>query len=856
MPDAVEKSPFADRLRGKPLEPLPIDEVLAEIVARVQSCAAVSLRAATGAGKTTRVPPALARGGIAGDKKIVVLQPRRVAARAAAARMAAENRWTLGGEVGYQVRFEEHLSDRTRIAVVTEGILLRRLHDDPFLQDVGVVIFDEFHERNLNSDLALGMVRQIQQSVRPDLKIVVMSATLALESVAEYLDSCPMIECAGRTYPVEVSYLAPYGREPQGDLVVRGVQQMLDRSSGDVLVFLPGLGEIRQAKRALEATAERAGCVLLELYGDLPLERQAAILEPGTRRKIVLSTNVAETSLTLPGVTAVVDCGRARSLRYDPRVGLDRLELTPISHAAAEQRSGRAGRTQPGVCLRLWDERSQRARPPLEEPEVRRVDLAGAVLQLLCWIEPDIERFPWFERPRPEALQRARTLLRQLGAVGERGVTRLGRRMAKLPVHPRLGRLLVEAERRGCLARGALVAALLSERSPFGRGTEDGVRRRSPDYHSRSDVLDQVAALEEFETTGRQDSAWGPILRPAARTLFQVRDRLLRQMGRHRRQSTADDDPDEALLRSLLAAFPDRLAKRREPGSRRGVMVGGRGVRLADESRVIDGELFLCIDVDGAGTEARVRKAAFVERHWLPPERLRETAEVAFDAIAERVTARRRRYWEDLLLEESPAPIPDTEDAARLLAEAAREHWDRVFPHDDATVAGFVARVRWLRDQLPEVELPPLDQAELQELLPALCHGRRSFAELRNAPWLAALCGLLRFEQLQVVDREAPERLTVPSGRSIPLRYEPGQPPVLAVRIQELFGWSETPRIARGRVPLLLHLLAPNMRPQQVTDDLRSFWNNGYPVVRKELRRRYPRHAWPEDPRSAKAERK
>jgi len=838
------------------VERLPIDQVLPELMAQFRGHASVVLRAATGAGKTTRVPPALARGGIAGDKRIVVLQPRRVAARAAAARMAAENRWTLGGEVGYQVRFEDRIGDRTRIAVVTEGVLLRRLQDDPFLQDVGVVIFDEFHERNLNSDLALGMVRQIQQSVRPDLKIVVMSATLALESAAGYLDGCPMIECAGRTHPVEISYLAPYGREPPGNLVARGVQQVLDRSDGDVLVFLPGLREIRQTRRVLEAAAERAGCALLELYGDLPLERQAAVLEPAAQRKIVLSTNVAETSLTIPGVTAVVDSGWARSLRYDPRLGLDRLELTPISQAAAEQRAGRAGRTQPGVCLRLWDERSQRSRPPLEEPEVRRVDLAGAVLQLLCWIEPDVDRFPWFERPRPEALQRARTLLTQLGAADQHGVTKLGQRIFKLPVHPRLGRLLMEAERRDCLARGALAAALLSERSPFGRGPEDGMRRRNQDYHSRSDVLDQVAALEEFEATGRQDSAWGRILRPAARTLFQVRDQLSRQMGRRRRRPTVGDGADEALLRSLLVAFPDRLAKRREPGSRRGVMVGGRGVRLADESRVIDGELFLCIDVDGAGTDAQVRQASLVDRSWLPNSRLREAKEVEFDPAGERVTARRRRYWEDLLLEETTAGIPDAGDAARLLAQAAREHWDRVFPHEDGAVAAFVARARWLREQWPETDLPALDGPALQDLLPALCQSRRSFAQLRAAPWLAAVRGLFRFDQLQTLDREAPERLTVPSGRSVPLRYEPGQPPVLAVRIQELFGWSETPRIARGRTPVLLHLLAPNMRPQQVTDDLRSFWNNGYPVIRKELRRRYPKHAWPEDPWSAKAERR
>nr|MCU0980340.1 DEAD/DEAH box helicase [Pirellulaceae bacterium] len=513
------------------MEQLPIDDVLPDLVARLRGCASVVLRAPTGAGKTTRIPPALVRAGIAGDKQIVVLQPRRVAARATAAWMAAENGWTLGGEVGYQVRFEDRISNRTRIAVVTEGVLLRRLHDDPFLQEVGVVVFDEFHERNLNSDLALGMVRQIQQSVRMDLKIVVMSATLAPEPVAAYLGGCPAIECAGRIHPVEIAYQNPPERQSPADLAAVGVRQLLGRTGGHVLVFLPGLREIRQAKRLLTGAADAAGCDLLELYGDLPLEQQTAVLEPGSRRKIVLATNVAETSLTIPGVTAVVDSGWARTLRYDPRVGLDRLELTPISQAAAEQRAGRAGRTQPGLCLRLWDERSQRARPPFEDPEVRRVDLASAVLQLLCWIEPDPDAFPWFEPPRPETLARARTLLRQLGAADEHGVTKLGGRMARLPVHPRLGRLLAESERQGCVARAALAAALLSERSPFGRPAEGAPRRRNPDYHSRSDLLDQVVALEEYEATGRGDSAWGPIVRPAARTLFQVRDQLTRQLG-------------------------------------------------------------------------------------------------------------------------------------------------------------------------------------------------------------------------------------------------------------------------------------------------------------------------------------
>ena len=877
------------------IKPLPVDDVLPELVDGLRRHGSAVLRAPTGAGKTTRVPPALLRAGMAAEGTILVLQPRRIAARATAARMAAENGWPLGGEVGYRTRFDRQNGPQTRILAVTEGILLRMLGRDPFLQDVAVVVFDEFHERNLASDLALGMVRQIQQTVRPDLRILVMSATLDTGPIARYLDDCPSIVCQGRLFPVDVLYASPANRRSIAEVAADGVREVLDRTNGDVLVFLPGLREIHQTKRLLAEVARQANLSVLELYGDLPADRQDSVLQPCRQRKVILSTNVAETSLTIEGVTAVVDSGWARSLRFDSHVGLDRLQLTPISRASADQRAGRAGRTEPGVCLRLWDQRSHRSRLEHDVPEIRRADLSGAILQLLCWIEPDVNQFPWFEAPPCEAVENALHLLQRLGAAdsheGQRPltataesaaekrrsselvlqVTRLGRRIASLPTHPRLGRLLTEAQRLGCLDRAALASALLSERTPFvrsargaghrtaesmgaGKDTAGLVRdrsrteRRTADFHSQSDIIDQLTALEAFESHGTLQSPCGPINRSAAGYLFRVRDQLVRRVAGKSRSRLSPEDADQTLLRALLAAFPDRLARRRASDSTRGVMVGGRGVRLADESRVLGGEFFLCIDVDDAGSEALVRRASFVDRAWLSKKRLRDEVDVAFDSTNERVSARRRVFWEDLVIEETAASVPDGTATSEVLAHAARTNWDRVFPKEDSAVARFTARVRWLCAQIPELDLPSLDERMLRDLLPDLCAGRRSFDQLRKAPWMTAVKGLFRFDQLQTIDREAPERMSVPSGRSVPLRYEENKPPILAVRIQEMFGLAETPRVAGGRVRVLLHLLAPNMRVQQVTDDLQSFWKNVYPQVRKELRGRYPKHAWPEDP--------
>lgn len=839
------------------LHPLPIDEVLPQVVAALRQSSCAVLRAPPGAGKTTRVPPALLDVGLAEKGKILVLQPRRVAARATAARMSNERGTRLGEEVGYQVRFDSRTGPRTKIEVITEGILLRMLHEQPFLEGIAAVIFDEFHERSLSSDLALGMVRQIQQSVRPDLKVLVMSATLAAEPIAVYLGGCPVVESAGRMFPVAIRYLPGLDKRPIEELALAGVEQVFNDSAGDILVFLPGVGEIRKTAARLERFADEQNLTVMELYGDLPAEQQDAVLVPGQRRKVILSTNVAETSLTIEGVTAVVDSGLARIQRHDEQTGLDRLELSPISRASADQRAGRAGRTQSGICLRLWPEAAHRHRAEYETPEIHRVDLAGAVLQLAAWIEPDYRGFPWFDAPEPGALARAESLLTMLGVLHAGTITALGNQLAALPVHPRIARLLVEGGRLGVAEETALLAAMLSERDPFFRSS--GPQRRSASHTSQSDVLDRLHALQDFEDRGIADTPFGNINRQGAKQIFKVREQLLsltERVSRSQKSNAVRTPSDEAVLKSLLAAYPDRVARRRETGSKRAVMVGGRGVRLADESAVLESELFVCVQVDGAGAEGLARQASGVRREWLSAELLQTETIVEFDEQRETVTANKQMTWNGLLLEESQAALPAGEKVETLLASAAAARLERVLPKDNEDFLQFITRAQCLAAWRPDWDLPTLDDEGFRELLPMLVSGCRSFADLRKAPWLHAAKSRFTYPQLQLMDREVPERIEVPSGSKITVQYEVGRPPILAVRIQEVFGLLDTPRLAGGRIPVLMHLLAPNMRVAQVTDDLRSFWTNTYTLVRKDLRNRYPKHSWPEDPFTAEPQRR
>ncbi len=839
-----------------PLSQLPIGEVLSELISGLRRHPCAVLRAPTGSGKTTRAPAAILDAGLAGAGQVLLLQPRRLAARAAAWRIAEERGVSLGQEVGYHVRFERRATRNTRLLVLTEGMFVRMLQADPLLENVGAVVFDEFHERTLDADLALAMSRRLQIDVRPDLKLLVMSATLDPEPIARYLGDCPRVEATGRMYPVETSYQKHDDRAPIPDQVASGVLQIAEQTAGDVLAFLPGVGEIRRTSSSLSDWARDNDVALMELYGDLPLERQQAVLRPSDRRKIVLSTNVAETSVTIDGITGVVDCGWARINRLDPSHGINRLDLSRISRASAEQRAGRAGRTGPGVCLRLWTQQTHRALAEHDTPEIRRVDLSGALLHLLCWDEQAARDFTWFEPPNAESLRQAMALLNQLGAISDRGLTQLGRRMGRMPVEPRIARLLCAGQQLGHIERVALVGALLSERDPFYRPGESGPPAAARHW-SQSDVLDRAIALEEYERTGRPQTSLGPIDLAAAKFILRSRDQLLRATNEDEslEATLAEGEcgADEAAQRAILFAYADRVARRRESGGLRAVMVGGHGVRLHPKSAVRDARLFACVDIEDVGKpESLVRQASAVERDWLPRELLSVNVDVQYDAERKRIVAYRRERFIDLAIDEAATNVPVDFDAGQILAQVAADQLDDHFFQDEAGL-NYLARVRSLAVWMPELNLPQLGADPLRTILGDVCRGRRSIEEVRRAPLTPVIQTQLTPEQIRMISREAPERLPVPSGSLIALRYEFGQSPVMAVRIQEVFGLRQTPRIAAGRVPVVMHLLAPNMRPQQVTSDLESFWRTTYAGVRKELRRRYPKHSWPEDPTTAQA---
>ena len=787
---------------------LPVDALLPAVCESLRQAPNLVIEAPPGAGKTTRVPPALLDR-VGGE--ILVLEPRRLAARLAARRVASELGEAVGATAGYRVRFDEATGPGTRITFMTEGVLTRRLLSDRSLRGADVVVLDEFHERHLEGDLALALLRRLQKSVRPDLRLIVMSATIESAPVAAYLGGCAVLRSQGRRFESSIAY-TPASAEPLERQVASALEKLLgDGLDGDVLVFLPGAAEIRRAGRAIERIAEGAGLLVLPLHGDLSPAEQDRAVQPADRRKVILSTNVAESSVTIEGVTAVIDSGLARVASQSPWSGLPRLAISRVSKASANQRAGRAGRTAPGRVIRLYSLDDFARRPDRETPELLRAELSQMVLALASMGIADARELEWLDAPPAAALDAACELLGALGAVDAAGrLTADGRDMLRMPVHPRLARLVIEASRRGARDRGSAAAALLSA----------GAR-----------AADLFALLE---------TDWDRTARLAFNELRRLAPRAQAEMGE-----------DEALFRAALAAFPDRVARRRR--DRELLLSNGGSAVLAAETAA---EFLVAIDIEERSERGlpMVRLASAIEPEWLLemfPERVREREALEWNRGGERVEAVSALLYGELVITETRGAPRDGEAASQLLAEKALEAGPARFADAeeiDALLdrAAFAAR---------HASVPALTAEDVRAALVSLCAGLKSFAELRSAAGdgglLKALERALPPRDLAVIREYAPERLRLPGGKQVAVHYPRDGEPWARAKLQEFFGMQETPRVARGRVPLVLHLLAPSDRPVQTTTDLAGFWKRLYPEVRRELSRRYPRHRWPEDPLNA-----
>jgi ATP-dependent helicase HrpB len=846
------------------MQPLPIDPILPDVVASLRAHPALVLEAPPGAGKTTRVPRALLDAGLAGTGEIVVLEPRRLATRMAARRVAEELGESVGETVGYRVRFEDVSSDRTRLRFVTEGVLARTILASPRLDGVGAVVLDEFHERHLQGDVALALLERLRRTHRPDLRLVVMSATLATEPIAAYLGA-PTLRAEGRRYPVEIEHVPAADDRPLPLQVASAVRRLVNEGlNGDVLVFLPGAAEIRAAREACERIATDAGLAIVPLHGDLSAPEQDAAVRRSERPKIILSTNVAESSVTIEGVAAVIDSGLARVASQAPWSGLPRLRVEKISRASATQRAGRAGRTREGRCLRLFTKADFESRAEHEAPEVLRLDLTQTLLELAAMNAIDL---PWLEAP-PDANRRAAAdLLRRLGALDAEGrVTGTGRSMLRYAVHPRAARLVVEGAARGVGRDACVAAAILSEGDPRTASRARFGENRSADRATeRSDLVAIVDLFREAEDSRFSAGS----LRAAgldARTTHAIA-RAAAQLeraggsggGRPGEGGSGVPPGGEAALEmAILAGYPDRVARRVRSGGRQLALAGGGSAELSEASAVRSAEWMVALDAEerssGAPTRAGphlrggvvVRLASAIEPDWLldlHPEGIEERRDVAWDSRNERALTRESLVWQGLELTASePAEIASPE-ASRVLAEAALAAGPAVFGGD--ALASWLTRVRFASSVDPTVEAP--DDGAVTAQLVALCEGRTRFAELRDAGLLASLRHAHRGGD--ALARIAPEQVTLAGGRSVRIQYEPGKTPHIESRLQDFFGMTDGPRVAGGRIPLVLELLAPNGRAVQVTTDLAGFWARHYPAIRKELMRRYPRHSWPEDPK-------
>jgi ATP-dependent helicase HrpB len=888
-----------------PMSPrdLPIYELEPAVVSALRASGRLIVQAPTGSGKSTQIPQMLLKHGLLGDGgQVVVLQPRRLAARMLPQRVAEEMDGQLGDVVGYQIRLESRVSARTRIRFVTEGILLRQMSFDAALRGISAIVFDEFHERHLYGDISLARALQIQHSLRPDLRLVVMSATLDAGALQHYLAPCETLVSQGRSFPVRVEYLpkaVDFEHEPVWDVATRECERVAaEQSRGDLLVFMPGAFEIGRTLQAIQGSRALRDFVAFPLHGELPPDQQDRAVARYDARKIIVATNVAETSLTIDGVTAVVDSGLARLARFDPHRGINTLLIEKISAASADQRAGRAGRTAPGVCVRLWTEREHAHRPAQELPEVKRLDLAEVVLTLKASGIDDIAAFPWLEKPEPKALERAETLLADLGALGASGgsrppgggssaslprpevaghlsgaaqrsvvgqtpvaaplaITEIGRKMLRFPAHPRYARMFLAAQERGCVRSVALMAALTQGRNFLLRGVPKAVEQAREDLFGEEHESDFFLLMRAWRHADQANYAL-----EACRRLG-LHAQGARQVGPLFRQfleiaeaeglDISERKVDGAEVRKcVLAGFSDQLARRLDAGTLRCEMVHQRRGLLARESVIQKAPLLVAAEIseiEGRGGEVNVllSLATAVEESWLKeifPDDYRETRGVTYDESIKRVVSRRERRFRDLVLESrSSSDEAPLDAAARLLTKevlAGRlklEAWDE-------TVEQWILRVNRMAEWFPELEVNPITDADRATLIEQICYGELGYRDLKDKPVMPVLRDWLTAEQLAVIDDYLPERLTMANGRRSKITYAKEGPPVLSARIQELYGIEGKFTLGHGRVPVKIEVLAPNQRPIQVTDDLTNFWREQYPKVKAELSRRYPRHEW------------
>jgi ATP-dependent helicase HrpB len=854
---------------------LPIYELRDELIASFREHRRLIVEAPTGSGKSTQVPQMLLDSGLVDRGQIVVLQPRRLAARLLAARVAEERGGRPGDEVGFQIRFHDQSGPRTRIKYLTEGILLRQTLSDPALSRVHTLILDEFHERHIYGDVTLGQALRIQQSIRPDLRIVVMSATLDTHALARFLEPCRVLRSAGRTWPVTMEYLprAPDEKKtPVWDLAAREFERLVrEHPEGHVLVFMPGAYEIMRTVQAVRALPAARGMDVLPLHGELAERDQDLAVRRSDQRKVVVATNVAETSITIDNVRVVIDSGLARVPKFDPYRGIDTLLTEKISRASAEQRAGRAGRTAPGQCLRLWTEREHGERPARTAPEIRRLDLCEVVLTLKANAPApasgapppagplaDIHAFPWVDPPEDRALERAMRLLIDLGAVdGASGaITALGRKLVSFPMHPRFGRMLLAAGGAGCVPTAALIAALTQERNLLLRRTDEIARenrRLKMDAEEESDFFRMIAAWRyakdreynvdvcrnmgiHAQTARQVERVWGHFLGIAGDVGLDVR---------------TDSEDRDAVRKCILTAFSDQLARRLGEGVARCAMVHGRKGQVAPESVVRRGDLLVAAEI--REVEARKGDLAVwlslctaVQRDWLEelfPQDFSRRRVVDYDPAQKRVVARDVTLFRDLALEEKSGAVPPPDDAAALLAREVRAGRLSLVNWNHAAEQ-WILRVNFLARVCPDLGVPAVTEEDEEHVLAQICHGALSHKEIKERPVLPVLKSWLSAAQRDLVERHAPERLHLPNGRSPKLTYVKDAAPFIDARIQDLYGIEGTMRIAMNRTAVLIRVLAPSHRPVQITDDLSRFWREHYPRVKKELQRKYPKHEW------------